>query len=66
MTYENVWSAAVLQEELRAESTVCVNVSGLLVEDFSPGHDDDPRVLVLISRTVCGDPSRSKVFQHAV
>jgi hypothetical protein len=34
------------------EETVCVNVSGLLVENRSPGLDDDPRVLVLINRTV--------------
>ena len=66
VTYDNVWSAAVLQEELRAESTVCVNVFGLLVEDFSPGHDDDPRVLVLISRTVLRDLYRKQVLQHAV
>jgi hypothetical protein len=33
-------------------STVCTNVSGLWLEIFSPGHNDDPRVLVLINPTV--------------
>src|SRR5689334_9586675 len=37
------------------EKTVCVNVSGLLLENHSPGLDDDPRVSVLINRSVTKD-----------
>jgi hypothetical protein len=65
-TYGIVWSAAGLQEELvgrRCSLRKCIRPLG---GDVSPGHDDDPRVPVLISRTVCYDPSRSKVFRHAV
>jgi hypothetical protein len=46
------------KRSLLDEDAVCVNVSGLLVEVFSPGHDDDPRVPVLISRTVSHDHYR--------
>jgi hypothetical protein len=34
------------------EEAVCVNVSGLLLEILPPGHDDDPRVPVLITAAV--------------
>jgi hypothetical protein len=34
------------------EETVCVNVSGLLVENRPPGLDDDPRVLGQMSIAV--------------
>jgi hypothetical protein len=37
------------------EETVCVNVSGLLVENRSPGLDDDPRVSILINPSVTED-----------
>jgi hypothetical protein len=37
-----------------------------LVGDCSPGHDDDPRVLVLISRTVTIDLLWEQVLRHAV
>jgi hypothetical protein len=33
---------------------------------FSPGHDDDPRGLVLIRGTVCYNLFSQQVFQHAV
>ena len=39
-------------KEIVGRSTVCANVFGLLVGDFSPGHDDDPRVPILITPTV--------------
>ena len=37
------------------KGTVCVNVSGLLVETLSPGLDDDPHMSVLTNRTVTRD-----------
>ena len=37
-----------------------------LVGDFSPGHDDDPRVLVLINRSVMANHFSTQVFRHAV
>ena len=37
------------------EDSVRVNVSGLLVENRSPGLDDDPRVPVLINRSATRD-----------
>ena len=42
--------------EIVGRSTVCANVFGLLVGDFSSGHDDDPRVPVLITPTVNDRP----------
>jgi hypothetical protein len=37
-----------------------------LIGDCSPGHDDDPRVPVLISRTVTIDLLWEQVLWHAV
>jgi hypothetical protein len=51
---------------LRGQSSVCVNVSGLLVEGFPPGHDDDPRVLVLLNRSATENHLSPQVFLHAV
>ena len=53
--YANVWSAAGLQEELLGRRYSLRKCIRPLVGDFSPGHDDDPRVPVLITGTVCDD-----------
>jgi hypothetical protein len=37
-----------------------------LVGDWSPGHDDDPRVPVLINRSVSENHFSPQVFWHAV
>jgi len=61
----NVWSAARLQGDSWTKYSLrkCIRP---LVGDCSPGHDDDPRVPVLISRTVMIDLSREQVLRHAV
>lgn len=62
----NVWSAVELQEESGSASTVCENVSGLLVENALRAHDDDPRVPVLLIATVVKDLVTPQVLRHAV
>ena len=47
MNILNVWSAVGLQGKSDSMKKVCVNVSGLLVEICSPGHDEIRRVPVL-------------------
>jgi len=64
--WRNVWSAAEVQEEICPTRTVCENVSGLLVENALPAHDDDPRVPVLLIATVVNDLVTPQVLRHAV
>ena len=40
------------RESYLGKGTVCVNVFGLSLETMLRAHNDDPRVLVLISRAV--------------
>jgi len=54
------------KRRLMGQSSVCVNVSGLWLEVFPPGHDDDARVLVLLNRSVIENHLSPQVFLHAV
>jgi hypothetical protein len=44
------------------DAPVRVNVSGLLVENYSPARDDDPHVSVFLNPSVVGDAFECPVF----
>jgi len=62
----DVWSGRALQEvRWSGGKRSCINVSGLWLEYFAPGHHGYQRACVLISGQASTGPSGSPVFACA-
>jgi hypothetical protein len=63
---DNVWSAVLLQGEIEGTKFSLRKCIRPLSGGFPPGHDDDPRVLVLLNRSATENHLSPQVFLHAV